>query len=224
MDKRPPTAQQFVLSQLRRQIVTGELRPGKPIRQNALAEKLGVSRVPLREALKILEGEGRVIYEPHRGYNVAELSLDGLLEIYRIRHLLESEAARVAVERLTTEDLEQIVRAQEEVERAAEHGDLVRMTATNRDFHFALFNASGMPRLVRLTSLMWDATDAYRSIYYDNEHHRERVLNEHREIVSALQSRDIVRLLKVLDDHRENTVRAFREILAEESQATTDGS
>lgn len=82
---RPPTAQEFVLTELRRAIVSGQLRPGAAIRQDTLAESLGVSRVPLREALKILEGEGQVTYRPHRGYFVADLSYDDLREVYRIR-------------------------------------------------------------------------------------------------------------------------------------------
>ena len=95
--RRPPTAQEAVLAELRRAIVTGELAPGEQVLQDALAERFGVSRVPLREALKILEGEGQVTYRPHRGYFVAELDVDDLREVYRIRDLLESEAVRVAV-------------------------------------------------------------------------------------------------------------------------------
>jgi len=87
---RPPTAQEAVLAELRRFITTGRLRPGQQIVQDALAVQLGVSRVPLREALKILEGEGQVTYVAHRGYFVTELSLSDLLEVYRIREILEA--------------------------------------------------------------------------------------------------------------------------------------
>ncbi|GAB3908900.1 hypothetical protein GCM10029964_109490 [Kibdelosporangium lantanae] len=97
MTKRPPTAQEFVLDELRRLILTGEMAAGAPIRQDALAERFGVSRVPLREALRTLEGEGQVTYRPHHGYQVANLSMADLLEVYRIRELLETEATRLAV-------------------------------------------------------------------------------------------------------------------------------
>src|SRR5690606_32639587 len=76
--QKPPTAQQAVLAELRRFIASGSLRPGQQIRQDTLSAELGVSRVPLREALKILEGEGQVTYEAHRGYFVTELSLRDL--------------------------------------------------------------------------------------------------------------------------------------------------
>ena len=95
--RRPPTAQAFVLAELRRAIIAGDFLPGQPLRQNALADRFGVSRVPVREAFKVLESEGQVVYEPHRGHKVASLSLTDLLEVYRLRQLLESEAARVAV-------------------------------------------------------------------------------------------------------------------------------
>ena len=106
--RRPPTAQEAVLTELRRAIVTGELRPGEQVRQDALAEQFGVSRVPLREALKILEGEGQVTYLPHRGYFVAELDVADLREVYRLRDLLETEAVRAAVPRLTDADVAEI--------------------------------------------------------------------------------------------------------------------
>src|SRR5690606_21958873 len=123
--QRPPTTQEFVLGELRRSIVSGELAPGQPIRQASIAQRLGVSRVALREALKTLEAEGQVVYQPHRGYSVAELSLRDLLEVYRMRQLLEAEAATVATERFTDTDLARIADAQLDVEKAADSDDLV---------------------------------------------------------------------------------------------------
>ena len=81
-----------MLTEVRSLIATGRMRPGEQIVQEALALELGVSRVPLREALKILEGEGQVTYVAHRGYFVALLSLADLLEVYRMREILEAEA------------------------------------------------------------------------------------------------------------------------------------
>lgn len=210
---RPPTAQEFVLTELRRAIVSGQLRPGAAIRQDALAESLGVSRVPLREALKILEGEGQVSYRPHRGYFVADLSYDDLREVYRIRELLEAEAARHAVCRLTDEDLERLTEAQRAVDAAGAAGDIVTMTAANRRFHFTLLEASGMPRLLRLIRILWDATDAYRAVYYNDERNRQRVGREHDVIVTAVRSRDAERVVRVLDEHRTAAVAVLREVV-----------
>src|SRR5581483_955469 len=110
---------------------------------------LGVSRVPLREALKTLQGEGLVSYRAHRGYFVEELSLDDLREVYRIRRLLEAEAVRPAVRHLTDDDLEALEKAQREVERASAAADVLDMAAANRAFHMTLYECARMPRLTR---------------------------------------------------------------------------
>ena len=211
--RRPPTTQEFVLDELRRAIVAGELAPAQPIRQDTIAQRLGVSRVPLREALKTLEAEGQVVYQPHRGYSVAELSLGDLLEVYRMRELLESEAARVAVERLTDDDLERITEAQKEVEGASAGGDLVAMIDANRRFHFALLEPARMPRLLRVVRTLWDATDAYRAVYYNSDANRSRVHHEHQSIVDAATQRDAAELVFRLTEHRQHAIDALRDTI-----------
>ena len=212
--RRPPTAQEAVLTELRRVIVSGELEPGAQIRQDALADRFGVSRVPLREALKILEGEGQVTYQPHRGYFVAELDVDDLREVYRIRDLLESEAARVAVPLLTDGDLATLTAAADEVDRAGRDGDLVAMSAANRRFHFTLLEAAQLPRLVRLTRVLWDSTDAYRSLYYSAPEHRECVHAEHHAVIQAAGAGQVERVVELLREHREHAVAAVAAALA----------
>ena len=209
--RRPPTAQEAVLAELRRAIVTGELRPGEQVRQDALAEQFGVSRVPLREALKILEGEGQVTYLPHRGYFVAELDVADLREVYRLRELLETEAVRAAVPTLTDADVAEITTVAAEVDRAAAAGDLLAMAAANRRFHFRLIEAARMPRLARLVRILWDATDAYRSLYYASIDHRRTVQKEHQAVLAALRDRDVERAVRVLTEHRDHAVAAVTE-------------
>jgi DNA-binding GntR family transcriptional regulator len=214
MTSRPPTAQQFVLAELRQAITSGRLSPGEPIRQEALAEELDVSRVPLREALKTLEGEGLVGYRPHRGYSVVRLSLDDLREVYLIRELLEGEAVRRAVTRLTPGVLEAAEQAQAEVERAAAAGDVPAMTEANRRFHMTIFEGAGLPRLARLIATLWDSTDAYRSVYYGDDLNRQRVIREHRATLDLLRRRDAEAVVKVLDEHRAAAVTALETLLA----------
>lgn len=211
--KRPPTAQEAVLAELRRFIATGRLRPGQQIVQDALAVQLGVSRVPLREALKILEGEGQVTYLAHRGYFVTKLSLSDLLEVYRIREILEAEAVSAAVPQMTAEDIDRLEEAEHDVQAAALIADVIAMTAANRRFHFALIEACAMPRLVWLIRLLWDATEVYRSVYYNEEHHRELVEAEHRAVVAAVRAGDAATALLVLADHRQHAVDALRPVL-----------
>jgi DNA-binding GntR family transcriptional regulator len=211
---RPPTAQQFVLRELRRAIVAGDLAPGEPLRQDALAERFGVSRVPLREALKALEGEGQVVYQPHRGYQVARLSLDDLLEVYRIRHLLEEEAARRAVARAGHDVVEEMRSAAAAVEAASAEADVLTMTEANRRFHFVLVAAAGMPRLERIIRVLWEATDTYRAVYYGDEANRRRVEKEHALIVEAFAARDADRLVALIDEHRQHAIEALSGVLA----------
>ncbi|MEV7534275.1 GntR family transcriptional regulator [Streptomyces hydrogenans] len=217
--RRPRTAQQFVLEELRGAITSGALRPGAPIRQDALAARLEVSRVPLREALKTLEAEGLVVHHVHRGYFVAELSFADLEEIYRIRALLETEAVGRAME-LGAEGLADTLAAiQDEVERAAGAGDVTAMAEANRRFHLALIDACGMPRLVRMITTLWDATDAYRSLYYTDPEHRAQAVREHRAVLDALRASDRSSVLAWLDDHRAHAVEALRKVLPPEACA-----
>jgi len=220
--RRPPTAQEAVLEELRVAIVSGELRPGEQVLQDALAERFGVSRVPLREALKILEGEGQVVYRPHRGYFVAELDLDDLREVYRIRDLLESEAVRVAVPQIGTDELTALQGALEDVERASAAGDLVAMAAANRRFHFGLLAAAKMPRLLRLVRVLWDATDVYRSLYYADDSHRQVVHDEHRLVLDAVRLGDQERAVELLRQHRERAVVTLERVLPGRSMAGVD--
>ncbi len=212
---RPPTAQEAVLAELRRAIVSGELAPGAQVLQDQLAERYGVSRVPLREALKVLEAEGQVTYRPHRGYFVTELSLADLLEVYRIRELLEGEAVRVAVGRLTDDDLDRLADAVSDCERAATRGDVAGMTEANRRLHLGLVEAADMPRLARLVRVLWDATDAYRSLYYAAGVSRAVVEAEHRAVLVALRRRDAETVLRLLHEHREHAVAHLRTVLGQ---------
>jgi len=195
-----------VLAELRRVIATGAIAPGAPIRQDALAEQLGVSRVPVREALKILEGEGQVHYEPHRGYTVTELSAADLDEVYRLRELLEAESIRQAVRRLTPEDLVRIRAAGKALHAATKAADMEGITDANREFHFALFEACGQPRLVRLIRQLWDATEVYRAVYFQSVANRTLVLHEHDALEKALVARDAKAAIRIMDEHRRNAV------------------
>jgi DNA-binding GntR family transcriptional regulator len=199
---RPPTMPAWVLGELRQMIAVGELTPGQPLRQDVLAERLGVSRVPLREALNTLESEGQVDYEPHRGYRVATLSLADMLEVYRIRELLETEAVRATAAQGDPAVVEQLRQAAVDVDAASAAGDLLAMTEANRRFHFVLITASGMPRLERILRTLWDSTETYRFVYYGNAHNRRRVEVEHAGIVDALASADTELLIRLLNEHR----------------------
>jgi DNA-binding GntR family transcriptional regulator len=212
--RRPPTAQEAVLAELRRSILEGELAPGAQILQDRIAEQLGVSRVPVREALKMLEGEGQVSYAPHRGYFVTELDAAELMEVYQIRDILEAEAVTRALPHLGDDDYERMQEAVDDMEAAEGEGDIVALTAANRRFHFALMEPCGMPRLLRIIRQLWDSTDPYRSVYFGHERHRKTVRQEHRAILRAVRERNADELVRELTEHRLHAVESLRNILA----------
>lgn len=213
--ERRVTAQELALDALRDDILTGVLGPGDQVVQETLADRYGVSRVPLREALKMLESEGQVVYHPNRGYFVAELSVRDLEEVYRLRKLLEAEAIRTAVPQLDDADVEALADLRADIDSAAAAGDVMAMTAANRRFHFAIFDAAGMPRLSRLLRQLWEATDAYRALYFQSADNRERVEGEHAAMEAALRARDARAVVRLHDEHRDHSVRAVRALLGE---------
>lgn len=208
------TAQETVLQHLRVSLASGQILPGQQLVQEELAENLGVSRVPIRESLRILEGEGLVTYHPNRGYFVTELSTADLAELYRIRELLEAEALQRAVTEVSDADLNDIEQLLELVESAIESGDVEAITQANRAFHFAIIDLSGMNRLSRLIRQLWDASDIYRTVYFRSADNRARIRAEHREIFAALKSRDAQALIRAQNHHREEAVQAVNSVIS----------
>jgi DNA-binding GntR family transcriptional regulator len=211
---RRATAQQIALEHIRDLISRGFLAPDARIRQEQLAADLGSSVIPVREALKTLEAEGQVVYEPHRGYQVRRLGLAELVETYRLRELLEDEAVRLAVPRMDESSFEVLENAMAVMESASGQADLVTMTESNRLFHFTIFAAADMPRMTDFIRQLWQSTDAYRYRYYADGSHRTRVNDEHRQIVDALRERDTERVVALVGAHREAAVISLRSMLA----------
>ena len=212
---RPLTAQQAVLDGLRTLIVTGEFPPGQAIRQDEVAARFGVSRVPVREALKMLEGEGFLTYVPQKGFRVVQLSITELIEIYDMREWLETGLVRVSVPRLTRANLAAVEDAMERMEHAAAERDLTVVSQQNRLFHFQFFTPSGMKRAVGEVSRLWDATDPYRPLYFNDHYDAETVNAEHRDIVDAAFSHDVERTVRLLNLHRGDSVARLRALLGD---------
>lgn len=209
--QRPPTAMQAVLSELRRMIRHAELPPGAQLAQEALATRLGVSRVPVREALRILEGEGQVTHTPHSGYAVAKLDFDDLLEIKRLREILETEAVRRSMKVFDDDDIARMSAALEGMAAAAD--DVGALNIAHRRFHFGVFEPSGMPRLLRVLGQLWDSSEAYQSLRHADRRGREGSFEEHTKIFEAARDRDTSCLVKLLNKHRQHTIDELRPVL-----------
>jgi len=218
--ERVTTVQHATLSWLRDQIASGRYEPLEQLRQENVARDFGVSVPPVREALKTLEAEGQVVYYPRRGYFVAKLSAAELVETYTIRDLLETEATKRAVGALDDDDIARMKSAIREMERAHRSDDLAVMTASNRRFHFTVFDAAGMPRMAEMIRVLWDSTDRYRSVYYATSAHRRRVNAEHRAIMTAIANGDAESAATLLREHRTHALEALCRSLPSEDQAS----
>ena len=211
--KRPPTAQEAVLRELRRSIMAREIKPGDRVGQGEVAERLGVSRVPVREALKVLEAEGQVTYRPHRGFTVTELSIAELKELYLMRRLLESEAVRQAMPNVDGELLGRLWDLLEETERVCAAGNFLGVTECDREFHMALFERSRLPRLIQSIRVLWQNTASYRSVFLNDPASRRRARKEHRAIVEACERGDAEGAVSALDIHRDNAMADLAAVL-----------
>jgi DNA-binding GntR family transcriptional regulator len=207
------TAQHKVLEHVRRGIARGEYTPGQPIRADAVAAELDLSRIPVREALRVLEAEGLVVSRPHRDVTVAELGAADLHEIYMLRRMLESTALRTAVPALSQDTLEALETLLGEMQDAIDEGDNSVFADVNRRFHFTLYEASGLRHLTKLIGLLWNQSEGYRSIYLIENEELGHLQEEHRAIVRACQARDVERAIQVLDQHRERSEATIDQLL-----------
>lgn len=206
----PSTTGEHALDALRRAIVAGELRPGQRVPQEEVADAIGVSVAPVREALRVLEQEGQVTYFPRRGYFVTELRIEDLEEIYALRQLLEERAARHALAGVDRERLKRIEAAAAECEQAALRGDVAAELQANRHFHLAILQADDQPHTLRMIALLWDSTEAYRAMYYNSPEERHHSIEAHERILAALRAGDADRLVAELDEHRARALDVLR--------------
>ncbi len=209
-----PTAPHRAAEALRAAILEGELQPGQRISQEAWAERVGVSMIPLREALHGLAGEGLVTYRPRRGYVVTELNLADLEEVYALRRLLETEAIRRGVPLATEADIAALRAAAASCRSVAARGDLASRLEANRSFHELLHGLARSWPLLRLVDLLWDSTEAYRALYYALPGEAVEADRAHDAIVEAVAQRDTDAVVALQDAHRERALDRLRVTLA----------
>jgi DNA-binding GntR family transcriptional regulator len=209
----PGTTAQHAVEELRRTIGGGLLGPGERVRQEEIAERLGISLAPVREALAVLEREGQVTYRPRRGYFVTELRMADLIEIYELRELLETRLARDTLAAIDADALERVVLAASDCAEADEKGDVAARLEANRRFHFAILEPTGQAQALRLIGTLWDSTEAYRAMYYNTAAARSESLAAHERIVEAIRGGDPEALVAELDVHRNQALGRLGAIL-----------
>ncbi|NMH97685.1 GntR family transcriptional regulator [Pseudonocardia acidicola] len=194
-----------VVDQIRHMMRTGELVPGQQVRQESLAVRLGVSRIPVREALKALETEGVLRHEPHVGYSVTRLNAEELRQAYLMRRALETEVL-LALPRLTGAQLRELTAVNTELSAVVPSGEVARIAAANHRFHLTMFRFSGLHLVVDEIDRIWKMTDAYRTVHLYDQGARRRVVREHRKMITALRRGDNPAVVALMDAHRDQTV------------------
>jgi DNA-binding GntR family transcriptional regulator len=207
-----------VVDEVRRMIVSGELLPGQPIRQEHMAERLGVSRLPVREALRQLSADGLVSHVHNVGYTVTRLSQREFGQIYTMRRLLEGEIIS-DLPRPGARQLAAIITANDAVADAAARLDLLEMRQRNQDFHFAIFRLSPRTMIIDEIERLWNWAAPYHAVYLFSEEGRRAVLAEHAEMVSALRDYDLARLSALTDEHRKGGEAAVAGLVSAASAA-----
>ena len=191
-----------IFDAVRSRILDGTLAPGIELRQEALAEQFGVSRIPVREALRSLEAEGLVTQERFQRAIVRSHSLDEILEMLDIRIALETRALRLALPGMRSEDLagaEAILVRYLASEKPREWSEL------NLEFHLALYRPSSRPRLVRMIEDGVRGTDRYLRTHISTVVGRDNPHADHERILDACRAGDAAKATSLLEDHIEHT-------------------
>lgn len=193
-----------VFNTLRQAILKGELAPGERLMEIQLAEKLGVSRTPIREAIRKLELEGLVLMIPRKGAEVARISEKSMRDVLEVRRSLEELAIELACERMTEEDFKELDLAQNAFKKAVAGGTAMEIAETDEAYHDIIYNSTGNTRLVQILNNLREQMYRYRVEYLKDYNCHGILADEHDEIVEALERRDQATACRAIVDHINN--------------------
>ena len=179
-----------VFQTLRQAILRGELKPGERLMEIHLAQRLGVSRTPVREAIRKLELEGLVLMIPRKGAIVAEITVSDLEDVLEVRMALEELAVKHACRRVTGEQLAGIRSLAEEFKRTLSGDDVAACAQADMKFHDAIYEATGNSRLVQILNNLREQMYRYRMEYLKDRQSHQNLIEEHDGILRALENRD----------------------------------
>lgn len=182
------TKKDIVIEEIRELILTGELGPGDRLLQDELAEQLNISQTPIREALRVLEAEGVLEHEPHKGVRVAEVSASEISEIYMIRAELESLAIREAVKNITTDDIIYLKSLLETMNNLILAKEYRETSVPDYQFHMYIYKLAKMPSLFQMIRSLWSKIPSDIRQVFPNS--AESSTQEHTAILDALTAKD----------------------------------
>jgi len=199
------TLEEMVIDAVRKAILDGVFPPGQRLPQDKIAAALEVSRIPVRSALRWLESEGLVVFHPHRGATVSTLTADDVAEIYEIRARLEKFALRAACERVTPEDLAELERLAEDVDRAHDDANAEDWYHARQKFYRRLYEVARVPRTAQLIDRLRGEVGRYLHRTRASESHGHKI------IIEAIKSGDPLAAERWLDEHLSNVSKDIQE-------------
>lgn len=198
-----------VFNTLRQAILTGELKPGERLMEIHLANMLGVSRTPIREAIRKLELEGLVTMVPRKGAEVAQITEKSMSDVLEVRRTLDALCAELACERITEEGLVRLKEACENFEKATATKDVKIIAQADVELHDIILQATGNRRLIQLVNNLSEQMYRYRFEYIKDIDQHERLAQEHRIIYESLVSKDKERASEAAKLHIDNQKKAI---------------
>lgn len=199
----------LVFENLREAITSGQLAPGQRLMELQLADDLGVSRTPVREAIRKLELEGLVIMVPRKGAYVAELSIKDMVEVFEMRAALDGLAASLAAKRITEEEIECLERLLVEIRDHIQREDLEACIQADTTFHEHLYKASRNTRLAQTIGNLREQIQIFRTTSLGRPGRMSLALDEHRQILEAISQRNSRQAQKLAYQHIERAEAAF---------------
>ncbi|MBO5461223.1 MAG: GntR family transcriptional regulator [Ruminococcus sp.] len=195
-----------VFNTLRQAILRGELKPGERLMEIQLANKLGVSRTPVREAIRKLELEGLVLMVPRKGAEVAQITEKSLIEVLEIRKALEELAVRLACERISPEGLEELKSAEKRFAAVLEDEDITVVAEADIAFHDVIYNATGNQKLIQLLNQFREQMYRYRVEHLKRKEFHPQLLAEHDEIIQTIVERSKDKAADLICSHIDSQV------------------
>lgn len=197
-------AMESALQRLRAKVVSGELSPGEQIRQQEMAEELGVSRVPLREALNLLADQGMLVHRPNSGYFVAKRAPNELAQIRRILQLLETELL-ASIEWPDEQCLADLRSLNDRMRQCAPLDEWTPLVRLNREFHLQIYSLSPYALILGEVKRLWTLADTFIATKMADVNARVRTVQEHDQLIACLAVRDMPRCLDTMELHRRST-------------------
>ena len=207
-----------VFNTLREAILKGELQPGERLMELQLASKLGVSRTPIREAIRMLEQEGLAVTMPRKGAEVARMTLKDMEDVLEVREALDELAARIACAKINDEQLENLKSIRDEFKKSLDSGDVKKIAEEDVRFHDAIYEATDNAKLIALTNNIREQMYRHRVEYLKDQNNYPILIAEHDAIVNALEQRDKEMVTAEMHTHVVNQAVAVKAVIQKQDE------